>query len=212
MTLEDLDGSDTRREYKGWDGESLARLFNYLHPFGLHLQYLHQVDNHNNRRHAPISIERTWATTFWPDRNFAWYLAVTEVNTALADGHFRKGGKLIPTLQFRRKLTHEMMENNIGGDTVDSGRPRRTTRTPFIVACTILKVKKHEGSYDRKAKKSKKSNRNIKNRDAPTLKLATNGLEVFVNAPWASFCEMYVSSNIKLRLLLIHKYCNQLVT
>ena len=28
-------------------------------------------------------------------------------------------------------------------------------------------------------KKSKESNRNIKNRDAPTLKLATNGLVIF---------------------------------
>ena len=50
-----------------------------------------------------------------------------------------------------------------------------------------------------------KSNRDIKNRDAPTLKLATNRLEVFVNAPWASFCAMDFSSNIKLRLLLMHK-------
>ena len=70
----------------------------------------------------------------------------------------------------------------------------------------------HEGSYDRKAKNSKKSNRNIKNRDAPNLKLANTGLEVFVNAPWESFCAMDVSSNITLRLLLMHKYCNELVT
>ena len=118
----------------------------------MHFRYRHQVDDHNNRRHAPISIERTWATKFCPDRNFAWYLAVTEVNMALAYGHFRKGRKLIPTLQFRRKLAHEMMENNIGGDTVDYGSPRRTTFTPSIVACTLLKVKKHEGSYDRKSK------------------------------------------------------------
>ena len=61
-------------------------------------------------------------------------------------------------------------------------------------------------------KNSKKSNRNIENRDAPTLKLSTNGLEVSVNTPWAYFCAMDVSLNIKLRLLLMHKYCNQLVT
>ena len=96
------------------------------------------------------------------------------MNTALADEHFRKGGKLISNLQYRRKLAHEMMDNNIGGDTVDSGRPRRTACTPYIFACTLLKVKKHEGSYDRKAKKSKKSNNNIKNRYVPTLKLVTN--------------------------------------
>ena len=106
MTLEDLDGADTMREYKGRDGESLARLFKYRQPFSLHFRYLHQVDNHNNRRHSTISIERKWASKFWPDRNFTWYLAVTEVNTSLAYGHFRKGGKLIPTLQFRKKLAH----------------------------------------------------------------------------------------------------------
>ena len=56
MTLEELDGADTRREYKGRDGESLARLSKYSQPFGLPFRYRHQVDYHNNRRHAPISI------------------------------------------------------------------------------------------------------------------------------------------------------------
>ena len=125
MTLEELDGADTRQEYRGRDCDSLARLFKYRQPFGLHFRYHHQVDDHNNRIHATISIEMTWATKLWTDRNFAWYLDVTEMNTALADGYFRKGGKLIATLQFRRKLAHEMMENNIGGHTVDYGRPRR---------------------------------------------------------------------------------------
>ena len=137
---------------------------------------------------------------------------MTEVNTALADGHFRKGGRLIPNLQFRRKLAHEMTENTIRVENVDSGIPRRSICTPAIVSYTLLKAKNHEGSYDMKAKKSKHSNRNIKNRDAPTLKLATNGLEVLVNAPWDSLCAIDVSSNIKLRLLLMHKYYNQLVT
>ena len=84
--------------------------------------------------------------------------------------------KSITTLQFHRKLAHEMMVNKIGVDTVDSWRLRRSTCTPDIVPCKLLKVEKHEGSYNIKAKNSKKSNRNIKNRDAPTLKLATNGL------------------------------------
>ena len=38
VTLEDLDGADTRREYKGRDGESLARLSKYRQPFGLHFR------------------------------------------------------------------------------------------------------------------------------------------------------------------------------
>ena len=151
-----MDGADTRREYKGRDGQSLDRLFKYCQPFGLHFHYRHQVDDHNNRIHAPISVESKGATKFWTDRNFAWYLALTEVNTALADGHFSKGGKLIPTLQFLIKLAHEMMYNTIGVDTVSSGRLRRSTCTPDIFPCMLLKVKNHEGSYDRKAKKTKK--------------------------------------------------------
>ena len=105
------------------------------------------------------------------------------MNTKLADGNFPKGGKLIPTLQFLRKIAHEMMDKTIGLENVDYGSPRRSTCNRAIVACTLMKVKKQEGSYDRKAKKSKNSNSNIKKRDAPTLKLATNGLEVYVNAP-----------------------------
>ena len=41
MTLEELDGADTRQEYKEQDGQSLARLFNYHQPFGLHFRYRH---------------------------------------------------------------------------------------------------------------------------------------------------------------------------
>ena len=69
-----------------------------------------------------------------------------------------------------------------------------------------------KGDTIERQKNSKKSNRNIKNRYAPTLKLETNGIEVFVNASWASLCTMDVLLNIKLRMLLMHKYCNQLVT
>ena len=89
----------------------------------------------------------------------------------MADGHFHKYGKLIPTFQFRRKLVHDMMYNTIGVDTVDFGRPRRSTYTPAIVNYKLQKVKKYEGNYNKKAKKSKNPNRNIKKSDAPTLKI-----------------------------------------
>ena len=35
MTLKELDGADTRREYKGLDVQSLVRKFKYRKPFGL---------------------------------------------------------------------------------------------------------------------------------------------------------------------------------
>ena len=107
----------------------------------MNLRYHHQVEDQKNIRHAPISLERKWESKFCPNRKFAWYLAVTELNTALVDGHFRKGRKLIPTLQFRRKLAHEMMDNTIGVETVDYGRPRMPTFTTAIVPCKLQKVK-----------------------------------------------------------------------
>ena len=155
MTLKELDGADSRHKYKGQDGQSLVRKFKYRHPFGLNLRYRHHADDHNNRRHDPISMERKWATKFYPGRNFVWYLDVSEMNTALANGHFRKGGKLIPTFQFRRKISNEMIENSIGIEIVNSGRPRRSTRPTSIVTYNIQKVKKHEGGYDKKSKNQK---------------------------------------------------------
>ena len=66
----------------------------------MQFRYRHQVRELNNRRHAPIYIKTTWATKFWDDRNFSWYLAVSTVNADLARGHFKNGGELTPTLQF----------------------------------------------------------------------------------------------------------------
>ena len=101
MTLDDLEGDNIKRVYKGANGQTMSTTFKYRQPFGLHFRYHYQVDDHNNMRHAPISLETTWATKFWPDCNFAWYLAASEVNAALAMGHFQNGGVLQPSLDFR---------------------------------------------------------------------------------------------------------------
>ena len=78
------------------------------------------MDNHNNQRHAPISLERTWATKFWPDHNFAWYLAVSKINTALSSGHFQNDGVVQPSLNFWRALSIERLENTIGVELGDN--------------------------------------------------------------------------------------------
>ena len=59
MTLEELDGAKTRRDFADSSGTKQTKLFTYRQPFGLYFKYRHQVDNHNNRRYAPISLERT---------------------------------------------------------------------------------------------------------------------------------------------------------
>jgi hypothetical protein len=158
MTLDELEDHPTRREYKGPNGQTVVKTFKYRMPFGLHFQYRHQVDDHNNRRHAPISLERTWATKFWPDRNFAWYLAALEVNTALASGHMQKGGGvLLPTLEFRRALAKECMENTIGIEEGDIGRPIRQLTMPIPVQCQMITVKHFCGMWDSSGNKWKKT-------------------------------------------------------
>ena len=61
--------------------------FRYPEIIHNHFQFRHAVDDHNNRRQSPISIEKTWATAWWPNRVFAFLIAVVEVNTYLAALH-----------------------------------------------------------------------------------------------------------------------------
>ena len=58
--------------------------FKYTEPFNNHYLYRHAVDDHNNLRHAGISIEETWLTHRWENRVFAFILLITEVNIFLA--------------------------------------------------------------------------------------------------------------------------------
>ena len=79
-TLEHLEGSDMQRRYKGAGGELATKRLNCCEVFGNHFNYRHQVDDNNNRRHYTISVERSWATKYWPDRCHAYFLALAKVN------------------------------------------------------------------------------------------------------------------------------------
>ena len=72
------------------------------------------MGDHNNQRHAPISLDKTWATKLWPNRNFSWYLSVSEFHTALVSGHFQNDGVVQPSLKFRRASEIERLDNAIG--------------------------------------------------------------------------------------------------
>ena len=65
-----------------WVGDEKNE-FKYLKPYSDHYKYRHMVDDHNNLRHSAPSFEDTWATHRWPNRVFAFLLAVTEVNIFL---------------------------------------------------------------------------------------------------------------------------------
>ena len=112
MTLEDLERADTRGNYKGWDCKPLVKLFKYRQKFGLYLRYRHQIDNHNNRIHSPILLERFCTTKFWPDRNFVWFLSVVEMNTVMAA---------------YMRITHYLLPQNNGN-----------LPLPFLVVITLM--------------------------------------------------------------------------
>ena len=114
VTLDEIKGVITRRYFIDISGKKYTKQFTYWQPFVIHFIYIHQLYNHNNRTNAPIYLDRTWATKFWPDLNFAWYLAVSEVNTDLASDHFKNYGVLKPSMYFWRTLEIECLENTIG--------------------------------------------------------------------------------------------------
>ena len=95
--------------------------FMYTEVVANNFLYQHQVDDNNNRRHAHISIENTWATKYSPDRCFTWYLAVSEVNANYDRAYFQDSSDALPQLEFRRRFTKELLENTIGRKTGTGG-------------------------------------------------------------------------------------------
>ena len=167
MTLDDFEGGQTRRDYLV-DGVKTTKTFCYKQPFRMHYKFRHQVDDNNNRRHSPISVERTWATKFCEYRNCSWYLATSEVNTNLAWGYFRREGKVDATLDFWRKLADECLVSSIevNKDNKDVvSRPLRTCRMPKIGTHRLATAPKYRGVWISKQKKGAKSNKNTKNKD-----------------------------------------------
>ena len=113
-TLEQLQGTRTRIYFIDRSGTKQTKQFTYWQPFGINFRYRHQVYNHNNHTHAPIYLKKTRATKFWPDRNFAWYLSMSEANKDLVPGHFQNDGVVQPSLYFRIALLIEWLKNTIG--------------------------------------------------------------------------------------------------
>ena len=64
MTLYELEGARTRRHFIDRSGTKDMKQFKHRQQFGIHFRYIHQVENNNNCRHAPIYLERKWATKF----------------------------------------------------------------------------------------------------------------------------------------------------
>ena len=53
-------------------------------------------------------------TRFWPNCNFEWYLAVSEVNTDLASGHFQNDGLVQPSLDVEELFKYSDLRIKLG--------------------------------------------------------------------------------------------------
>ena len=70
------------------------------------------MDDHNNNRHQPISLEVIWATQRWSNRVFAFLLAITEVNIKHAYEYFCRN-KRLSMINFRKELARTLINNSI---------------------------------------------------------------------------------------------------
>lgn len=92
------------------DGTTRHATFKYPEIVYRHYKNRHQVDNHNNRRHQPISLEEVWGTKHWPHRVFAFLLAVTEGNMFLMNKTLNAQAE-DSILAFRRSFAAELLNN-----------------------------------------------------------------------------------------------------
>ena len=86
--LRPIDGGLTQRSVTRRSGIPESVSFVYTEPFINHFKFRHQVDDHNNARHSPISLEESVNTEDWKIRVFTFILAVVEVNARLAHSFF----------------------------------------------------------------------------------------------------------------------------
>jgi hypothetical protein len=105
--------------------------------FHNHCQHRHVVNDNNNIRMQPVSIEETWKTSCWPHRVHAFILGVTVVNTQRAYENFGPHAKQ-SNLDFRRELVNEIIHNPGIPEVRRTVNPRRgaaKSKNKPIVSC-----------------------------------------------------------------------------
>ena len=122
---------EEKRQIFGPKESRKQKMIWYLEVVHNHFKYRHAVDDHNNRRQSPISLEETWATKWWPHRVHAFLLGVTEVNCALADDYFY-GNDDKSQLQVRKEMAKELIHNRYLEQ--EESRNGRTTRRRAVAA------------------------------------------------------------------------------
>jgi hypothetical protein len=118
--------------------------YSYPEVFENHYKYRDKIDSHNAKRHAPISLEETWGTKWWPHRVFAFLLAVTEVNIFLASNYFysKNYESMIDFRKvFAEKLIHNyyLINQKVSNETDSAKKRRRGSTRPTHALNTLPK-------------------------------------------------------------------------
>ena len=87
------------------------RRFKYPEVLHNHFRYQHLVNDHNSKRHQPISLEVVWASQEWRHRPFTFLLAMMEVNVKLASEHFG-GLEDKGMIAFHKQFARELINND----------------------------------------------------------------------------------------------------
>lgn len=143
-TLESM-GQERPRQWRE-NGETKKTKFRYPEIVYLHYQNRHYIDDHNNRRHKPISLEEAWGTKRWPNRVFAFLLAVTEGNAYLLNKRYNAETAEDNVLHFRRSLAMEMINNPyVKKEEPLSATKAKRRRTVAHELCTLPRGKQFHG-------------------------------------------------------------------
>ena len=139
-------GKETSREWVDSSGVKKNVKFHYPEVVGNHFLYQHSVDNHNNKRHSPISLEVVWATKYWPNRVFSFLLGVTEVNVNLATTYFC-GQNQKGQIEFRKLLAKTLIFNTYYDEEQDKTPDKKRKQRDFGHSLiTLPKGKKFLGT------------------------------------------------------------------
>ena len=142
--LDEVPTHKTRRTTAG----GVVTEFCYPEPVSCHNQSKHWVDDHNQRRHAPIDLSESWKTKWWPHWQFAFFLAISEANAANSRGR-AKDEQANPQLQFRKAMAMLMLENTMDddGNIVRPVHRSLRTRAVLVVKHDLKTMPVHTGKW-----------------------------------------------------------------
>ena len=123
-------GKETSREWVDSSGVKKNGKFHYPEVVGNHFLYRHSVDDHNNKRHSPISLEVVWATKYWPNRVFSFVLGVMEVNVNLATTYFC-GQNQKGQIEFQKLLAKTIIFNTYYDEEQDKTPDKKRKQQDF---------------------------------------------------------------------------------